>query len=354
MGNACKIDRWAARHSLMYTCLAMLAAHAYRYLTLGYTDDSVQIVQSTDRTWQIALGRFLQPVYWRLRGDIVAPYLIGVLSCLWLSAAVYLIVRMMGMRSRVSIALTCALLAGNATLTFSNATFISWSDVYMLSLLLATASVAVWQRGRGGVLLSPFLICASLALYQSYFQVAVLLYLMVLCRRTMDGEPLGGLIRSGFAALAALIAGLLLYSGALRVVEGLTGIGRTTTYNGIGNIGGYALADVPRLLGETWLYPFRYFLSPETHNPRVTSALYPGLFAVAVLALVALIRARGLPVGHAALALALTLLMPLGMNAVYFISKGVVHSLTIYSFFVFFAYPIWLLEKISRGGYDPI
>ena len=135
-------DRQREKWAMLCTFLAMLVAHAYRYMALGFTDDSVEIVQRTDRYWQIALGRWMQPVYWELRGDIVAPYLIGLLSCLFLGAAVCLIVHMLDLRSKGSIAMLCALLAGNATLTFSNATYISWSDVYMLALLLAVAAAA--------------------------------------------------------------------------------------------------------------------------------------------------------------------------------------------------------------------
>lgn len=339
--------RGRAKWAMLCTFVAMLAAHAYRYMTLGYTDDSVEIVQCTDRYWQIALGRWLQPVYWEARGDIVAPYLIGLLSCLFLGAAVCLLVHMLDLRSKGAIAMLCALLAGNATLTFSNATFISWSDVYMLALLLAVAATAAWARGGWYTLLSPALLCASLALYQSYFQVAVLLFLIVLCRRAAQGEDMRRLIGAGFLALGILLAGLLLYDASVRVVGWRTGIERATSYNGIGNVGGYALADIPGLLAQTWIYPFRYFLNPYANHPALTAALYFGLMAFTLPALAALIRVRRLSGAHTAFMLVMTALMPLGMNAVYFISKGLADPLMVYSFYVFFAYPIWLAEQLK-------
>lgn len=336
-----------AQWAMLCTFLTMLAAHAYRYMALGFTDDSVEIVQSTDRYWQIALGRWLQPVYWELRGDIVAPYLIGLLSCLFLGAAVCLIVWMLDLRSKGSIVMLCALLAGNATLSFSNATFISWSDVYMLALLLAVASVALWQRGGWYTVLSPVLLCASLALYQSYFQVEVLLFLVVLCKRAAQKEELRRLIGSGFLALGILLAGLLLYDASVSIVDWKTGIARATSYNGIGNVGGYILSEIPVLLADTWLYPFRYFLEPYANHPALTTVLYYGLMAFTVPALIALIRVRRLDGAHAAFMLVMTALMPLGMNAVYFISKGLADPLMVYSYFVFFAYPIWLAEQLE-------
>ena len=340
-------DRQREKWAMLCTFLAMLAAHAYRYMALGFTDDSVEIVQRTDRYWQIALGRWLQPVYWELRGDIVVPYLIGLLSCLFLGAAVCLIVRMLDLRSKSAIAMLCALLAGNATLTFSNATFISWSDVYMLAMLLAVAAVALWLRGGWYTALSPVLLCASLALYQSYFQVAVLLFLVVLCRRAAQKEDLRRLIGAGFLALGILLAGLLLYDASVSVVDWKTGIARATSYNGIGNVGGYALSDMPGLLAQTWSYPFRFFLKPDANNPAFTAMLYYGLIVFTAPALAALIFARRLDAPHAVFMLVMTALMPLGMNCVYFISKGLADELMVYSFYVFFAYPIWLAEQLE-------
>lgn len=350
MMNRDVCGRERAKWSMLCTLLAMPAVHAYRYMTLGFTDDSVEIVQRTDRYWQIALGRWMQPVYWELRGDIVAPYLIGLLSCLFLGAAVCLIVHMLDLRSKGSIAMLCALLAGNATLTFSNATYISWSDVYMLALLLAVAAAAAWARGGGYTLLSPALLCASLALYQSYFQVAVLLCLVVLCRRAAQKEDLRRLIGAGFLALGILLAGLLLYDASVRVVGWKTGIARSTTYNGIGNVGGYDLSEIPGLICDTWLFPFRYFLNPETNNPAVSAVLYLGLMALTIPALIALVRMRRLDAAHAGFMVVMTALMPLGMDVVYFICKGFSHTLMIYAFFVFFAYPLWLLEQLWREG----
>ena len=60
--------------SAFFSVLFAFAASGYRYLSLGYSGDSTMIYEGGDWLYQISLGRFLQPLYWMLRGRIVAPY----------------------------------------------------------------------------------------------------------------------------------------------------------------------------------------------------------------------------------------------------------------------------------------
>lgn len=78
--------------SLFFTFLFGFAAHGYRFLHAAFSHDSLLIYQD-EAVVQTALGRFLQPVYWQLRGHICAPFLIGVLALLFLGLAVALLGR---------------------------------------------------------------------------------------------------------------------------------------------------------------------------------------------------------------------------------------------------------------------
>lgn len=354
-------DKKTAKWSFLYSFLFMFLAHAYRFTNLAYTDDSVEMVQSTDRIWQLTLGRFLQPLYWEIRGDIVAPYLIGVLMALYLAAAVYMIVRLMGIRTQLSVALVCAVLTCNSTLSLSNATYVSWSDVYMLSLMFAVMGVYCWRLHSGlGWIVGAGMICASVALYQSYIQAAILLYLMVLARRALEGEDAGAIVADGVKAIVSLLAALIAYELCVRYVEWRTGITRgAETYNSIGNVGNYEGISLIRLLIQTYLYPFEHMASLPVYRPGLTGACYGLLFALTLVALAVLLRRRKLPVRNIVLAVVMTLLMPLGANAVYFLTKGFAHNLMVYSYFLFFVFGIYLTEDIvqeeghaqkSRGG----
>ena len=340
-------DKDAAKSVVWYTFICMFIAHAYRYMNLGYTDDSVEIVQNTDKMWQFELGRFLQPVYWEFRGDIVAPYLIGVLSALWLSVAIYLIVRMMGIQKHTSIAVLCAVLSSNTTLSFANATYVSWSDVYMLAFMCAVIGVWLWHVHKYGFILGAGFICASLALYQAYFQAAVLIYLMVLIKRALDGEKVKTLFWSGICAIISLLLALVMYDAAVGFLEMRLGIERAAGYNGIGRAGDFMRGNLLEQIKNTYCYPFTYMSELPVQQPKITTILYCILLGITMISLVVLIWSRRIGWMNAAFICAMLIIMPLGGNCIYFISGGLSHALMIYSYFLFFCFSIYILEKLD-------
>ena len=341
-------DRRVLVRVFLLTALFFFAAHIYRFTCAAFSHDSLLLNQSDDTSFQLALGRFLQPLYWKLRGDIPAPFLIGLLTYLYLGAAIYLIVRLLELRSTLSVALACAILTANATLIFSGGTYISWMDVYMLAFLLSTAGVFLCARWRFGFLAAPLLLCASLALYQSYICTAALLFLMLVVKAALDGAQPGAILRSALKFLFVLFAGLCLYAAAVFLVLRVTGTTLSATQNSIARVGQFDGVSISQLLMDTYLYPFRYLRSPQTHLSRFVALAELGVFALGAFCFVHLLRVRRISLPSALLAILAVLLMPLAANAVYFISKGYVHSLMIYAFFLAFIFPVDLAERAAQ------
>lgn len=54
------------RRVLVYTAVFFFLAHGFRFLAPNFSDDSLLISQTENTDWQISLGRFMQPIYWRI------------------------------------------------------------------------------------------------------------------------------------------------------------------------------------------------------------------------------------------------------------------------------------------------
>jgi len=342
-----RLDRRTVVRVFALTALFFFAAHIYRFTSAGFTHDSLLINQSDDRLSQISFGRFLQPLYWKVRGDIPAPMLVGLLSCAFLGGAITLIVSLLELKSLLSIALACAALTANATLTLAGGSYISWMDVYMLAFLLSAASVFICERWRFGFLAAPVLLLASLGLYQSYVSCAALLFLMLLVKSALGGDAPGAIIRSAFKYLFVLLAGLLLYAAAVPAVLSATGMALSTAQNSIAGVGQFGGVSILSLIADTYLYPLRYLCAPETHLSRFCALAGFGVFLLGGVCFVYLLRARRISPPAALLAILAVLLMPFAANAVYFISKGFIHSAMIYAFFLAFVFPVFLIERAA-------
>lgn len=342
-----RLDRRTLTRTLLLAALFFFAAHLYSFTSAAFTHDSLLINQSDDRFAQIALGRFLQPLYWKLRGDIPAPLLVGLFSYAFLGIALCLVVSLLSLRSMLSIALTCSVLTANATLILSGGSYISWMDVYMLSFLLSAACVFVCDRWRFGFLAAPFFLCASLGLYQSYISCAALLFLMLLVKSALSGAAPRVIIRDAFRYLFVLLTGLVLYAAATHLVLRLTGMTLSNAQNSIAQAGQFDGVSILPLIADTYLYPLRYMLAPQTHLSRFCALAVLGVFALGALSFVHLLRTRKVAPASALLALLACALMPFAANAVYFISKGFVHEAMIYAFFLALVFPIFLIEQAA-------
>lgn len=330
---------------LASTFLFGLAAHGYCYFNLTYSHDSLLICQGADGPAQISIGRFLLPVYLKIRGDFYAPWLVGLLSLLFLSCAAYLALRLLEIRNRPLCVFSCGVLAVNASLTLTNATYLKDADVYMLALLLAVAAVYLWARVPWGLFPAAGALCLSLGLYQAFFQAAVFLSMVFVVKTILERADLREILLTGGSAVASLLLGLIVYSIAMNAVLAITDIEMAGTYNSIAHM--VQLGDLSQILylvKETCRGAIHAFAHPETAHSAGMAALNLLLTAASagLLGWLAVSREiRGWPL---VLLLADVLVMPFGMNVVYLISQGVDHTLMHFSFFFYYVFAAMLLD----------
>lgn len=334
------------------TSVFSLMAHGYRYLSMSFSGDAMLLSQVGEELYQISLGRFLQPVYWQIRGYVTAPLLIGLFATAFLCLSAALIADLFHLSHPLTIALSCGMLAANETLAVSNATYLPWTDVYMLSMLFCVLGVFVFFRYRYGWLLSPVLYALSLGLYQSYLPVASTLVILLLLMETLQNKhhntPIASIWKRGILACMTLVAGLLLYALWLNIAIGVTGAEASTDYNGVGRVSLPDIRSIPSLLLSTYLTPLRVLLVPDSqvmswHITTIPAELHILLFGFAAVLL--FMHMHGMPAAANLTSLFLLLILPLGMNFVQFIAKDIVSGLTIYAYHLLYLLPIALIEQ---------
>lgn len=334
------------------TALFSLAAHAYMYFTLAPSHDALYsfFADGTEEAFQLSLGRFMQPVYWLFRGRLPAPWLVGLLSILFLSGSVYLIVSVLDIRRRVSVALLSGVLAVNLTVTVANATYLPWADVYMFTLLLTCAGVWLWERSPSwGFLAAVPLLTAAMGFYQAYIDVAIGLALILLIRRAVEGEPFPALCRRAARYAVSLLAAAALYYLLMKISLRVAGVEMADMYNSPSRLlNGSPAALLGSVPGAYFTFVSFFFAPRLAHNtPAVL--LCRGLILLAGLALwIDLLRRRHVRGLSLAVVFLCAALLPLGLNFVYVLSVGSTHELMCYSFFL--VYPLALLPLEPWDG----
>ena len=194
VGN--RINDKLLKQSFFYTYLLGLAAHAYCFLNLTVSHDSLRAFYIAGKYPKASLGRIFYGAYIALtRGKIVLPWAIGVLGLFWISIAVYLIVRMFQMEKRVIVILVAGICVTNPSLYAIAATYLHDFDANAFAVLLAVVTVFLWEQAMSVsrtkkkfslLCIASVLMSLSLGIYQSYVSVAITLMMLVSVKNLLN------------------------------------------------------------------------------------------------------------------------------------------------------------------------
>ena len=129
----------------------------------------------------ITSGRWFLRVACGISSDYTLPWLIGILSLLYLGLTAVLLQRFFKVERALTAGLLAALLVVYPTLT-SNFAYMFTVDGYMLALLLAILAVWFVEKGKWGFLWGAIALGFSMGIYQAYLSFAMVLALYAVCR----------------------------------------------------------------------------------------------------------------------------------------------------------------------------
>ncbi len=329
---------------LASTVIFGLFAHGYCYFNLLFSHDSLLINQS-DHLFQISLGRFLIPVYLFLRGSVYTPSLVGFLSLVFIAVSAYLTVKLFRINHPLSIVLVSGIMVVNCVVTLTNATYVHDIDIYMLALLLSVAGVSILRNGKpAGCMLAGVLFCCSLALYQSYLQVASAMIVLLLILDIFRGETANKVFREGLKSLLVLAVSVAVYYLLQRLIVRLAGTAGYSSYNNPTNLGFENAGAVLQSLAATYKNVFGFYLKPFTYRSVFNAVLNAIVIVCAVFLSVRRIATEKIHGGSLVLVIALYALLPFAMNFTCFLANGEQHTLMKYSMLLLYPFVLSLTE----------
>lgn len=346
-------DFWKNNRTDLLLCIFSvfawgLLAHGYAFFNTILTHDGLNafVADATEDAWKIRLGRYLVPLYRSLtRGRTALPWVIGVLGLFWTAAALFLIKRMLRIRSRLLTVLTAGIMATNITYIAQIATYHYEFDFNAFSLLLAVLAAWLW-RSRAGLLplfLGSACVAASMGLYQAYVAVSITLIIAASIQDLLDMKSPKDVLIHGLWAIAMLLFGAALYFGVQKLVLQQTGLALETRVSVFDKT-----APVSPVL---FTYSAAKFLIDTVGHKAYGSSFY-GAAALLLAALSAVAAAiffwrRKCGPGRFALALFLTAALPLGMIFPYLATRGEgVHELMVYSVWFFYVFLLLLSFRL--------
>lgn len=324
----------------LYTLIFMVLLHGYRYVSLGFSHDSLAFAWQPDLEWQISLGRYMQPFYWWIiRGRIAAPFIVGVLSYGYMVGSVYGVASLLDLKAKTSLFLLAGLMCGSLAFIALDATYSHTADVYMLALMLNIAAAWLCLRGRRrvpSVLAAAVLLVISTGLYQAYLQVFTALTMVWALLRLLEADDRAmpeAVARCAQSFLALMLAMALFFVGYY-VVMAVTGVEAVSKANSIGGmkvLSGAALVDMVK---TTWKMPLRQLGRLQGRIAPLARMLTAVVLMTGAAATIFTARRSRVSAWQALGMAVLALLLPFGMNWICLFCSGAVHDLMMYAYIV--------------------
>ncbi len=348
-----------ARSRLLYAMLGAvffcIAAHGFAYFGFAPLHDAVNYIDYHSGNWEISLGRYLEPLYGKIRGTYTMPWLCGMLTMLYTGIAAFFASDLLEIRNRALVMMLSGFLTVNATMIDTTLEYASFGDMFALSLMLACAGTYMVIRvpGLTGAVLGMALFLCSLGLYQSYIFIALMLMLHHALGQAMKERRLlkTGLpvwLRMAAVMAATLAAYIVLYKGAMRLygIKSVPG-----SYNSPAALASMSVAEMMEYVKAAYGNFAEYFFGMGRPERSAFQALSIAMAAAAgVMMIVHIVRKR-LPVLNVVFAALVMALFPLMAQAASILTRSMeIYFLAAPGMMLFFPFLLNLIVSPVLGG----
>lgn len=343
--------------SLCAVFLWGLAAHGYCFMQSSFNHDSLAEFNGVvfGNQLKLSLGRFVVPLYRNIfRTDLTLPWLIGVLALLWLGLAVFLLLRIFEIHSKIVAVLIAGVFTVNTAITATAASYLHDFDTDCFAILCAVAAIYFWRKMPWGGVIGAVFVVGTLGIYQSNISVTIVLAMLVCILDLLDCQDCRRVFRNGLKAIGMLLLGVVLYYTALRVVTAVTGLGLATgNDNTLDRMGELTLGNVFSYIEGAYRDCWRRLttvISP--YSGRLVRGGTISLVGITLIAEVVFLLKKGIPLTSKLLCICLVVLLPLGMNITYVLAAGAVHDLMAFSVWLFYIqallFACWLVQDLKN------
>lgn len=342
---------------LIATLVWGLITHSYGFLHSSFSHDSLNEFNANvfGNDWRIQLGRIFVPLYrFVVRDSITMPWLIGVLSLIYISMTVFLIVKLFNVRSKILTILISGIFTTNITVIATASTYIHDLDCNMLALTLAVLSVYLWQKYDKGFLYGMIPLCLSIGIYQSFISVSITLIIIYLIMKLFEGEKFKKIFYQGFKSIVMIIGAGLLFFIAMKFICYITGISiKSGNYNSIDTILSMPILEIIHTTIAGYIRTCYKILNVTSVYPSIIFfAIHLMLIVILGTIIIYRLSKKEIKIKEKILTLILIIILPISMNIVYPLTGGISHDLMEFGFWLIYLLALlvswWVVEHFNK------
>lgn len=276
---------------LLWSGIIVLCANGYGFVNYMPKHDAINHMFSSSGEWEVRLGRFLQPYYTQLRGNIVSPWLVGIIGAAFAVLSVFIIVDILNIENHVCAILASGFLLANLSVTELCGIYIYIYDCCMIALFMSCLSVWCWLHIRKpwNIILGSISLVISMGLYQAFISVAIVLCVVVLLKKALANESWKKEIYSAFTMILMIALGCIVYLILYKIVLFIWNTTPTDGSNGMQRLTELSLPMLFQNLFKTYKDVMNFFVTDSRYFGGIVCTLHGVLLLITVIGFVLLL-----------------------------------------------------------------
>lgn len=231
------------------TWVGGLWAHAYRFFNFLPTGDTMHSFYGTGATYRS--GRWFLDWASRLSTNYELTWINAVLSMLYISAVVVMIIDLLKIRSKYAIILTAVLIVTFPTVTATFA-YMFTADGYMMAFMLSVFGIYLTEKYKFGFIAGMVCVCLSMSTYQAYLSVSLVLTAIICIKCILlDGMTFVQAFRAEYKQAVTLAGGAVLNKVLTNAINTHIGM-KLTSYQGINDVHLLTIEDSLKAVDASW------------------------------------------------------------------------------------------------------
>lgn len=331
------------------TFILGLLVHLFVFTNRLMNYDSLLNIHNTQA--KVKSGRFFLSPASGMSSFFDLPWVIGLLSILFLAFAVICIVEIFNIRKNLSIILTAGIVVTFPTIA-STFSYMFTADGYMLGAFIALLAVLVTKRVKFGFIYGAILLSISIGVYQANLSVFLAFSILWLLREILCFPiRMKEFLMYAVKFVSATIAGLGLYFVIYKISTSLFSV-PITDYQGLNKVGSLPLSSIPMRLvqikDQLIEFFFRGFFS--FHGVNLLEVLNVLLFVTIVIVTAKLIIKHKIykDIAKMVLIVLLVFSFPFAYYIVYFLSPDTFyHMLMVFSMTTVYLFLILIYDTVD-------
>ncbi|QBK25504.1 glucosyltransferase domain-containing protein [Ureibacillus thermophilus] len=325
-------------------------AHAYVFLHRLPNHDGIINIYNTQA--KVKSGRFFLGPASGMSSFFDLPWVIGVLSILFLGLAAVCIIILFDVRKKLAIVLISGIIVvfPSVSATFA---YMFTADGYMLGIFFAILAVVLTKKYKFGFLIGAILLCLSVGIYQANLSVALVFITLWIIHEilfsTFSTKVIGlHILRSGLA----VGIGMVLYLAIFNFFTKFLNV-QITSYQGLDKVGAVTIHDIPKRLVQIKEELLSFFFDSfyNHHDISLLPILNVFIFITLIAAVFTVIVKKHLYKNllHMILFIVLVMSLPFSYYIVYFISPvAFYHTLMVFSLSSVYIFLVLLYDAVEE------